>query len=72
MIRDHAPSSEDVAKLVLNLVRVKDTATKITDVPFNVGNAEYAQNLLENVRVHPTGKMQCNSFEITKRLCLDV
>jgi hypothetical protein len=55
-IRDHAPSSEDLAKVVMNLVHLKRVAKSITEVPFNVANAEYAQGLLQNIRVHPTGK----------------
>ncbi len=48
-------SSEEVAKLVSNLVALRRKAKRLTDVPFNIGSSYFSQQLLEEVRVQPTG-----------------
>jgi NADP-dependent 3-hydroxy acid dehydrogenase YdfG len=50
-----AQTAEDVAKVLTNLIHMKLTATRMTDVPFNIGSSYDSQRLLEEVKKFPTG-----------------
>lgn len=50
-----AQSGEDIARLISNLLHMKSAATRITDVPFNIGSSLDSQRLLEEVKRNPTG-----------------
>ena len=48
-------TSAELATLIVNLARMKLTAKRMTDVPFNIGSNYDSQNLLAEVRKFPTG-----------------
>eukprot|EP01036_Dinobryon_divergens_P022788 gene22787-31083_t len=50
-----AQTSENVARLIVNIAIIRTTAKRLTDVPFNIGSSYDSQKLLEEVRVRPTG-----------------
>eukprot|EP01040_Poterioochromonas_malhamensis_P006748 gene6748-7271_t len=67
MASPEAQSSEDIAKVINNLIHLKLRSTRMTDIPFNIGSGYDSQKLLEEVRLHPTGWGGVYS-EITKIL----
>ena len=50
-----AQSSEDVARVVLNIVKLRLQSTNLRDTPFNFGSSRDSQAVIESVRLHPTG-----------------
>jgi hypothetical protein len=48
-------SSEDVARVISNLIILKRQAKHLIEVPFNIGTSPESQSVLEQVRKQPTG-----------------
>ena len=60
-------SVDDVALVLNNLVHIKLTARKVSDVPFNIGTNLASQKIIETVRRDPIGW-----GEISKNLLLSM
>ena len=52
---EHGQSSESVAEHIRALIDMRFSARRITDVPFNIGSNMDSQEILQEVRVNPTG-----------------
>jgi short-subunit dehydrogenase len=50
-----AQSSEDVARVVLNIVKLRFESKVLREVPFNFGSSRDSQAVIESVRTNPTG-----------------
>lgn len=46
---------EEIGHLLMNLIMLRISAKRLTDVPFNIGSNHDSQHLLEEIRVNPTG-----------------
>jgi NAD(P)-dependent dehydrogenase (short-subunit alcohol dehydrogenase family) len=55
MTTPEAQTGDDIAKVLTNLVHLKTTSTRMTDIPFNIGSSYDSQRLLEEVKKFPTG-----------------
>eukprot|EP01038_Epipyxis_sp_PR26KG_P011326 gene11326-15190_t len=52
---DSAQSTQEISQLLINIVSLKLQTKRITDVPFNVASSYDSQQILEEVKVLPTG-----------------
>lgn len=50
-----AQTSEEIGQLLVNLVALKLSSKRITDVPFNIGSNRDSQKMLEELKKYPTG-----------------